>query len=46
MSEEDKIKIIELKTSILDYVHDYQMYPCTNQIEDYIRYKFKDLFDL
>jgi len=46
MIDEDKIKLIDLKNYILDYINDYKMYPCTNQIEDYIRYKFKKLFDL
>ena len=46
MTDEDKIKLIDLRNSILDYINKYQMYPCTNQIKDYVRYKFKDLFDL
>lgn len=46
MTDEDKIKLIDLKNSILDYIDDYQMYPCTNQIESYIRYEFKELFNL
>lgn len=45
MTDEDKIKLIDLKNYILDYINDYQ-YPCINQIKNYIRYKFKELFDL
>jgi hypothetical protein len=46
MSEAEKVKLLDLKISILDYVRKYSGYSCIRPIEDYITYEFKDMFNI
>jgi hypothetical protein len=47
MNEAEKVKLLDLKIAILDYVSKYKPgYSCIGPIEDYITYKFKDIFNI
>ena len=47
MTQEDKIKLLDLKLAILDYTEKYKSgYSCIGQIQDFIRYEFKDIFNM
>ena len=47
MTEEEQIKLLDLKFAILDYAQKYKSgYSCIGQIQDFIRYKFKDTFNI
>lgn len=43
MIKQNKNKIIDLKLTLLDYISKYKMYPCIQQIMDYVNYKFNEL---
>ena len=38
----NRIRLMDLRNSIVMYVKKYEMYPCSGQIIDYINLKFKE----
>lgn len=47
MTPAEQIKLLDLKLALLDYTEQYKSgYSCIGQIQDFIRYEFKDMFNI
>lgn len=47
MTSAEQIKLLDLKLALLNYTEQYKSgYPCIRQIQDFIRYEFKDMFNI